>query len=488
MVRHKSHFVFLCSGLILLTLYGSEAFADPITLNTLPGPVRNVLKRYRIPERSLSVFVQDVGGHAPLLAVSEQTPRNPASTIKLLTTFIALDELGPAYTWKTEAYTAAPIRNGRLDGDLYLKGYGDPYLVVEYFWKFLRGLRHTGLGHIAGDLVVDSSYFDPKWENPASFDGRPHRAYNVLPNAMLLNYQAIHFKFLPDVTARRLRIIADPKPQNLEINNRVKLTKGRCYNWGSRLNMRISRNGKRDTVSFDGRYPAACGENDIYRVVSGSDAYFYGVFRSMWEEQGGRLDGALRRGKVPPNARLLHTATSPPLADIIRGINKYSNNVMARQVLLTLGAEKLGPPGTTEKGKQVIRSWLARHGLKFRELVLDNGAGRSRETRISARHLGEFLLEAYKSPYMPEFVSSMPLAAMDGTLRKRFVDHPLKGRMHIKTGRLDYVLGMAGYMLNRKGRTLAVVSLHNHSKAHTGAGERVQDALLKWLYEYDPPL
>ena len=473
--------------LLLLSLSGLPAAwgASPAS-DKLPAPIAAALKRNGLSARGLSLYVQEIGQAQPLLAVSADTPRHPASTIKILTTVAALEELGPAYRWKTEFYATSPVRDGRLDGDLYLKGYGDPYLVIENFWLFLRALRAQGLDTIIGDLVMDQSYFAREPGDRGEFDNQPLRAYNVLPNALLVNFQAVNFRFVPQPGVGRLNIIADPLPANIEVENRVKLTQGSCRGWWARgLGLQVRRHNKDATqVVFSGTYDAACGENGLYRVVSEPAPYLLGLFRTMWSELGGRFRGNVREGTVPDGAQLLYTGYSPPLADIIRSINKFSNNVMARQLLLTLGAERDGPPGTTEKGTVVVDEWLRQRGLDFPELVLDNGAGLSRETAISARHLGQVLLAAWRGPYMSEFVSSLPISAMDGTLRKRFSHAAeLEGQMHLKTGSLNDVRSLAGYVQDRAGRRWVVVCLHNGPRADTAAGEAVQDALLKWVYE-----
>ena len=218
-------------------------------------------------------------------------------------------------------------------------------------------------------------------------------------------------------------------------------------------------------------------------MVSEPAPYILGLFRLLWTELGGRFAGDVREATVPAEATLFHTSYSPPLADIVRSINKYSNNVMARQLLLTLGAEKAGAPGTTDKGIQAVSEWLKRRNLIFPELVLENGAGLSREETISARHLGQVLLAGWRSPYMPEFISSLPLAAMDGTLRRRFNGAALEGQMHLKTGSLNDVRSVAGYVLDRAGRRVVVVCLHNQARADTAAGEAVQEAVLQWVHE-----
>ena len=469
--------------MLILGLMLGQARATDAVAEKLPEAVSAVLKQQHMSPKGLSIYIHEIGSPLPLVAYDADTPRNPASTMKLLTTLVALERLGPAYTWKTEAYADATVHNGHLDGNLYLKGYGDPYLVIQHFWRFLRSLRNSGLEEVHGDLVLDQGYFSPAPMDPGEFDGRPLRAYNVQPNALLVNFQAVDIRFLPEPEGKRLRIVVDPLPSPLDVDNRVRLTHDGCRGWSRALGMQVLHKPVRDQLVFTGRYAADCGENEIFRVVMPPTQYIHGVFVSLWSEQGGRLDGGVRTGSVPAGATLLHTGYSPPLSDIIRSVNKYSNNVMARQLLLTLGAEEGGPPGTEEKGIKVVRTWLADNHLDFPELVLENGAGLSREERISARHLGELLLTAYNSPYMPEFLSSLPVLAMDGTLKRRQGDSELAGRAHLKTGSLDDVRAQAGIVLDRQGRRMLVVSLQNARHAEGYGGEAVQDALLHWVYE-----
>lgn len=467
------------SLLILFSTVPASGPAGAGVYRDLPAPLATAVKRLGLARNGLSVFVQEVGAPDPVIAFAPDTPRNPASTMKLVTTLVALEELGPAYTWKTEVYTDAPIRDGQLAGNLYIKGYGDPFLVIEHFWRLLRGLRATGLVGIAGDLVLDQSHFAEEAGDPGEFDGQSWRAYNVLPRALLVNFQAIKFRFRPATTTGQLRLMAEPRPANLELENHVRLTSGRCRGWARRLGMRLVRRDGVDKVIFSGSYNADCGDNEILRVVSEPAPYIHGLFTALWREQGGRFEGGVREAATPPQARLLYTAKSPPLADVIRAINKYSNNVMARQTVLTLAAERMGPPGTTENGVQVVRDWLTRRGLRFPGFVLDNGAGLSRIARISARHLAELLQLAYRSPYMPEFMSSLPISALDPMLTKRF-GGALEGRLHVKTGYLSGVRSVAGYVLDRRGRRVVVVMMYNHASAR--AAETFQETLLNWVY------
>ncbi len=449
----------------------------------LPEPLARAIRGYGFGTPGLSIYVHEIGASAPLVVFAADEPRHPASVIKLLTTLAALEELGPAYQWKTEVWVSAPVRDGRLEGDLYIKGYGDPYLVIEHFWRLLRLLRQEGITTIAGDLVLDQSYFAPGSEDPADFDGRAHRAYNVLPAALLVNFQAVNFRFIPDRVGNRLRIFAEPWPAQFALENNTRLTRDRCRGgWASHVGIRATQKAGKETMVFSGAYDAACGEHDMFRVVSESVPYIHGVFKALWMEMGGRIEGEVHEATVPDGARLIAAIASPPLADVIRSVNKYSNNVMTRQLLLTLGAQQDTPPGTTQKGIAAVRTWMKQRGLDFPELVLENGAGLSRRERISARHLGELLLVGYASPSMPEFLSSFPVSGLDGTMRHRLAGTPLEGRVHLKTGSINNVRASAGYVLDRLNRRMVVVVLHNHPQADSAAADALQDAVMDWVY------
>jgi len=451
----------------------------------LPARVERVLSAHDLPLSSYSAWVQAAGAERPLLAVNADEPRNPASTIKLLTTFLALEELGPDYRWRTEAYLLGELSaDGVLDGDLLVKGYGDPYLVTERLWLFLRKLRQRGLRDIRGDLVIDNSYFAVPADAPRGrFDGQPYRVYNVPPDALLINFNAISFLFLPDPAAGRVRVIADPAPANLEILNQLQLVDGRCRGFQHGIRFAANRDQQPPRVAFSGRYGSECGEFRLSRAVLTAPEYAYGVIRRLWEESGGRLRGGLRRGLAPAGAEPFLAFPSLPLAEIIRRVNKWSNNVMTRQIFLTMGAERFGPPGDLDKARAAVAEALAARGLDFPELRLDNGAGLSRDTRISARNLGRLLLAAEHSPFRAEFESSLALAGLDGTMRRRFRDEDATGQMHLKTGRLNGVFAMAGYVHARSGRDYAVVAIQNHPLAHRGPAEEAHSELLRWVFE-----
>lgn len=404
--------------------------------------------------------------------------------MKLVTSFAALERLGPAYRWKTEAYIDGKLRQNTLHGNLFLKGYGDPQLTLERFWMMLRALRARGLRNVHGNLVLDRSYFDAPPHNPARFDDQPLRPYNVGASALLLNYKAIRFDFLADVRRDAVRIIAEPHPADLRVVNRLRLTSGACDNWQHKLLADFGSGRERHDelpAVFTGSFAASCGDKRWYVALFSQAHYIGGVFRELWKGLGGSWEGTLREGLVPPGARLVYTHESPPLADVIRAMNKFSNNVMARELYLTLGAAFDGPPATTEKAFAAVRATLTRNGLNFPELVMQNGSGLSRAARISARSLARLLRTAYRTPVMAELVSSLPIVAVDGTMKYLMHGAPVAGYAHIKTGNLDGVYAIAGYVLNRDEHRYIVVMMVNDANA--ALAEPAFAALLDWVYD-----
>lgn len=449
--------------------------------SVLPPGIQSSLNLRKVPDSSLSIYVENLETGEPVLTWNEDVPRNPASVIKLLTTLVALDVLGPAYTWKTEAYLLGETDGGVLDGDLLLKGYGDPFLVTTRVWQMLREIRQKGISRITGDLLIDDSYFDVPYHDPAKFDREPLRAYNVAPNALLMNFKVVRYHFEPDLESATVSIRVDPPLENLRIENRLKVAQGRCR--GYQRGITITPNETVDHMVMSGQFPSGCKSYSMHRAALSHNEFAYGLFKSIWQESGGRFSGGLRNVVKPDDIEPFLVFESLPLADIITKVNKHSNNVMARQLLFTLGAERFVVPGTEEGGRQVIEDWLNNRQLGSAKLKLDNGAGLSRDSRISARNLGEILRYAWQSPFMPEYLSSLSLSGLDGTLMRRFRDDPLTGKAHIKTGRLDDVTAIAGYLQSRSGGRYSIVALQNHTDVHRGPGEEVQAALLRWLYE-----
>lgn len=466
----------LVAGLLLLFALEGAAVE-----RRLPAELVKQLRTYKIPHSAVSLFVQEVTAERPALTLNAQVPRNPASTMKLVTTLAALELLGPAYSWKTEAHIDGRLRDGRLHGDLILKGYGDPWLTPERFWMFLHGLRDRGIRDIRGDVVIDASHFRLPKGRRGDFDGKAHRVYNALPHALSLNFQATRLVLRPDAGGKGVHAFTYPPLDNVRIDNRIRLVSGPCRK--DRRWPRLSVDDRREdaTLELGGDYSDRCPEFDHAYLVLDPAEHVSGAFRALWTELGGRLKGEVRRGVRPPGAKPFHSMASPHLDEVIRAMNKHSNNLMSRLLLLTLAAERGHAPGTLGKGRRVVAEWLRGHRLGGSGFVLDNGAGLSRTARISAADLGGLLLAAYRGAQMPAFMASLPVAGVDGTMRKRLRKGPLAGRVYLKTGSLRDVRAIAGYVLDRNGKRWAVVLLINH-KGIAWQAKPVQEALLRWVY------
>ncbi len=442
----------------------------------LPPTVTGALKAAGIPARNVSVVVLGVDSGQALVRHNAQLAMNPASTMKLLTSYAALEILGPAHTWKTEALADAAPAQGRLKGNLYLRGSGDPRLALEQFWLFLRQLRARGVGHIQGDLILDRSAFYLPPHDSAKFDNEPLRPYNAGPDALLINLKSLSFTLHPEHES--VAVWHETPGVDQKLINRLQLSDESCGDWREKL--KVDQAG--DTITLHGTFPKACGDKHLNLSPWPANLQVERLFRALWQELGGTLTGQVHEGSTPASALLLATHESPALAEIVRGINKYSNNVMARQVFLALDAAR---PATAEGARRRINLWLNEKGLPMPELVLDNGSGLSRTERISADNLARLLLTAWQSPVMPELMASLPVAGIDGTLKKRLENNPATGRAHLKTGYLENVRALAGYVLDNGGRRWIVVFMINNPNSRQG--KPAMDVLLQWIAEQGTP-
>jgi len=432
-----------------------------------------------LPESSLSVVVERVDG-TRVVSVNAGQPRNPASVMKLVTTFAALDSLGPAYVWRTQLLVdpgTTVSADGTLSGPLYLRASGDPLFKLEDLWQLLRELRLRGVRKIP-ELVVDRSVFGPVAIDPGAFDGDPSRPYNASPDAWMVGFGAVRLLFTPDPRHRQWRVTMDPALPGVKVEGALKWSDAPCPGSPSvQTEPFLTSSGV--SLRLSGAVSGGCGEFSIYRLALSQPKHAEAAFRVLWQEMGGSLQGSIRAGGVPSDAILFVTHDSPPLAEVVRHINKMSNNVMARLLLLTLGANYESGPATVANGDRAVEGILAARGLRFPELVLDNGSGLSRDGRISADSLARLLAAAWQSPVMPEFVSSLAIPGIDGTVRRRLRESEAAGQAHLKSGSLRDVRALAGYVLSASGRRYAVVSLVNDERAQQANG--FHDKLVAWL-------
>jgi D-alanyl-D-alanine carboxypeptidase/D-alanyl-D-alanine-endopeptidase (penicillin-binding protein 4) len=440
----------------------------------LSPEIEQALAREGVPIDAVSVVVQEAGSGRTQVSLNAGASVNPASLAKLLTTYAALDELGPAFTWKTPVWFGGPVRDGVLEGPLVLQGRGDPKLSLERLWLALQRVRRMGVAEIRGDIVLDQGAFTLPPGTTGDFDNEPLRPYNSRPQALLLNLSTVVYTFTPDPGRGVATVSAEPALDGVAVDATVPLSDGACNDWRAALKANL---GDPARVQFAGSFPAACGERVWPLAHADGRLYAERLVATLWREVGGRLGGSVREGSAPPGVAPTFELSSPPLADVVRDINKFSNNVMAQQLFLTLALRRsAGAQVSVDDAREALRRWLAdRLGESLDGVVIDNGSGLSRDTRMSARLLAHLLQRAWSSPVMPELMASLPVTGLDGTLRR---SRAMAGRAHLKTGSLRDVAGLAGYVLGASGRRYVLVAVINHPNAN--AARPALDALVQW--------
>ncbi|MEA1079378.1 D-alanyl-D-alanine carboxypeptidase/D-alanyl-D-alanine endopeptidase [Marinobacter qingdaonensis] len=411
---------------------------------------------------------------------------SPGSIMKLVTTFAALEILGPTHHWDTDFLTDGKLVGDTLEGNLYVRFGGDPKLTLERLWSTLRELRGMGVTTINGDLVLDGSYFRVDEGFPLFEDNgdNPHAPFLVEPSAYLSNLNLLHFQVRAD--ERGTQAWSTPNLAEVMIDNRVIATaEGPCpsrrnFDWEP-----IFHDDNRVTVRVTGELPQGC-RTTSYLSLLPHDQYSASLIRSLLEETGVALTGSHSKGVTPEEARLVLKTTSPDLVTMVRDINKWSSNVMARQMLLTIGAENRldGEDDDRVAGIRVIYQWMENKGINTAGMVIDNGAGLSRHGRITARQGARLLQHAWNSPFAADLMASLPIIAMDGTMARRLRNTGMDGSGRIKTGYLEDVRSIAGFTRDEHNTTWAVVGMVNNDPAWNG--QAVLDRILYSLH-YRPP-
>ncbi|NDY91150.1 D-alanyl-D-alanine carboxypeptidase/D-alanyl-D-alanine endopeptidase [Ideonella livida] len=466
-----------CLGGPLLAVRPLPAWAQAAAApsSPLPAGVRAALAQARLPESALAVWVAPAEGGAPSLAWGEHQARNPASLFKLVSTAQALDQLGPAFTWTTRCLGQGRLKGDVFDGWIGLRGSGDPTLVLERLWLLLRRLRQRGLRTLRGPFYLDRSAFaqiDPRADG---FDGEASRPYNVRPDALMLNQRSVLLSFVPDAERGVAEVLADAPLAGWQVDRQVPLlNRTPCEDWRAGLKARLD---LPERLSFAGGYPAACGERQWPVAYAAPQRFDARLIAGLWAELGGRHEGEFKEAPLPDGPhQVLAEVESPPLGQVVRDINKFSNNVMAEQLALTVALQADGPPATPAGARAGLERWLrAQLGAGGAEgVVVDNGSGLSRDTRLSAAQLGRLLQGLWHRPWQPEFLASLPASGLDGTVRRW--DLP-PGLARLKTGSLRDVAAVAGYVQSPTGWRVVVAQLQHEGTVPT---RPVLEAVTRW--------
>lgn len=467
-------------SILFLLLYSSWTFAA----HPNQADVQKILTEYKLPADALSLVALPMheSPERKQFLYNAHASVNPASLIKLVTTFAALEILGPSFNWSTELFTDGVIHGDRLQGNLYFRSGGDPKLTLERLWLLLRDLQLKGVKHIDGNLVLDGSFY--QIETLDSFDGQPgdrYRPFMVDGNSLLVNFNAQRFVVTGHLSGAIVN--SDPFIPDVLIDNQVKvLPQGKCSN--QKVTYHPQQVGQQLQLKVSGTIPAGCSTYKYFSFVEHS-RYASGIIRSTWEEMGGSLAGKTLFATTPEDAIRLSSIPSITVTEAIRDVNKFSNNAMAKQLFLTIGALHRMQDDTDDAvvARNIIAQWWREKGIKRSSLVLENGSGLSRSERLSAYELAQMLRIAAQSPYAAEFQASLPLVAIDGTMRNRLKHSPVAGQARIKTGTLKDVRAIAGYSNDKDGHSWVIVAILNHP---TNINNAILDRLLNSLYQQSP--
>ncbi|MGC2036362.1 D-alanyl-D-alanine carboxypeptidase/D-alanyl-D-alanine endopeptidase [Paraburkholderia caledonica] len=486
---HASAWLLVCAALaggasLPLAAQARVKAAHPsVNVSTvLPQSVMIGLQRAHVPLSSISVVIEKVGDRTPIVALNAGKPMMPASTMKLVTTYSGLSILGPDYRWRTNAYADGTVdANGVLHGNLYIQGTGDPKLVPEELIDLVQKIHKAGIRGIDGALVLDKRYFDPSTRDLPPFDDDASAPYNVGPDPLLYAFKSLSFTLTPSSDGT-VTIDVLPALAQLQIDNQMRAVNGPCRGEAASVSPTVTPTPNGTLVaSFAGDYSVRCGPRTVNVAVLDHSAFFAGGFLALWQQTGGTFSGATREGAVPVGAKLVATHQGPVLSDIVRDINKFSNNTMARNLFLSIGAAEEKGPATPAKSARAIEAFLRRDSIDMEYLTLDNGSGLSREEHITALSLADLLQRANASPVAQVFVQSLPIAGVDGTMRNRLTNQGAGGNAQIKTGTLRDVRAIAGYVASADGNSYVVVSFINDP--HSEAARAAHDALLEWVYQ-----
>ncbi|MGA1840341.1 MAG: D-alanyl-D-alanine carboxypeptidase/D-alanyl-D-alanine-endopeptidase [bacterium] len=408
-------------------------------------------------------------------------PLIPASNTKLLTSAVSLIRLGSDYRFKTGVYTTTSPVDGIINGDLYLKGFGDPFLVNEEMWMLTHELALRGLKKITGDLIADETFFDQIRSPEGWKKDRPPFWYNAEIGALSFNFNTATIYISPGPSPGKKAISKiDPDISCISLENEaitIKKNRKKYINVG-----RVFSEGGGNSFLLKGRIPVDSPGVKIYRAVKDPAIYTITAFRNFLKQEGIEFDGELRKGVTPQDAIPFYIHESKPLSSVIADLNKISNNFIAEQILKTFGAEKEGSPGTHEKGLKVLIETLKEKGINTDGLKLSDGSGLSPLNRIPARLICDLLFfMANNEQFGPEYVSSLAITGVDGTLKDRPLEGDLHGIVRAKTGHINGVSALSGYIWTKSGEPLIFSILMNGKQSEIEYFMNSQDKILSIL-------
>ena len=458
---------------LIFLLWVNTVFADSDI-----DAINKILNRSELSKGNYSLYIKNISKREKIFSYNEQKAFNPASVMKLVSTYAGLQLLGPQYQWKTEVLYKGNIKNKHLYGDLIIKGYGDPTLTYADFSEIIEKVQQKGIKYIHGNIIIDESFFG-ELKNQDLIDDKKYRAYNVNPKSFVVNENTINFNF--SISNEKINIQTFPEIPTLKVINHLRLTDQDCKEWKDTLGYEVETKSNLSEIRFNGSFDKACESKDINLSILSGNRLSKDLFEKIWKIHGGVIEGEFKNTYQNfTDTHKIYEHQSKPLSLVVRDINKYSQNLSARNLLLTILAENNGNPITENEAGRFTKESLMKEKLKLDSLEMDNGAGLSRNAKINAGDLGFLLEKAYSNLYMPEFISSLPNIGIDGTLKNRGKKLSVAKHAYLKTGSIQSVSAIAGYIFDKNNDVKIFVFMANDPKANESS--KIQDDLIEWTY------
>ncbi|MES2638251.1 MAG: D-alanyl-D-alanine carboxypeptidase/D-alanyl-D-alanine-endopeptidase [Myxococcota bacterium] len=435
-------------------------------------------------DAAVSVQVVNVRTGEEVFAWGDDKPLVPASTMKLLTTAAALRTLGPNYHFPTWIMKGGELgADGVLAGDLFVKGQGDPTMVVERMWRLAQDLKVRGLKEVKGDIVFDDGYFVgttliPGWDKEEDVESGP--TYFATLGALSVNFNVATILVRPGAGSGQAAVAEFDFPTPaIVLENKIVTGSKNSRKWVKIERALDEETQKITTFTLTGSVPAGSEPDLYYRTLADPLGNYMGAMQAVFKQQGIKVKGRFRAGVAAKDATLLHRVDSVSLAEIVATTSKHSNNFMAEQMLRSMGAERYGLPGTTENGLRVVADYLGSLGVPADQYRLVNGSGLSRDVMLRPSAVNAVLLDMYRSPDVgPEYVTSLSVGGRDGTLWSRYREEGMAGRVRGKTGTLSGVHCLAGYVHAADDEVYAFTFLVNEIDGALSRARKAHDRLV----------
>ena len=420
-----------------------------------------LIKKHQIPENKLSIILEDSESGERLISINPSTTRSPGSVTKIFTAFAALDLLGEAYQWRTDAFIEKENNNKEIVDHLLIRGGGDPSFSLKDLEKLILNIRAKGIREIRDDIYFDQTFFRQRKKSTAKFDKSPLRPYNTMHSSLIVNSNKIDLSFnlneqtgKPDITPLFL-------PIGIEIENNLSVGSGKCKDFRSQVTFDEKFRKQTLTILINGVYPAQCKNLDHDLAITRTEHYFFGVFKKLWLNSGGTINGYYKKKNKSNKHVLVAHVFSEELSTALEMMLKESDNLTARNIFLSL--PEFSKRKELRNSRKLLYGSMKENNIywHFRNII-DNGSGLSRVTRIKAESVMSLIQEIDQGTKFSSIKSMLPISGVDGTLKNIYQSKLLRGQLRLKTGTLNGVRCLAGFITTKSGNEYRFVFMHNN--------------------------